>query len=76
MTVLNRLVEKGALTRQRQSRAFIYLPRQSRDAFIGRVSRLILGGFGADFGSLAVAQFVETLDEVDPPNSTNWSVGA
>lgn len=66
MTVLNRLVEKGALTRQRRSRAFIYLPRQSRDAFIGRVSRLILGGLLRDFGNLAVAQFVETLDEVDP----------
>ncbi len=66
MTVLNRLVEKGALTRQRRSRAFIYLPRQSRDAFIGRVSHLILGGLLRDFGNLAVAQFVETLDEVDP----------
>ena len=66
MTVLNRLVEKGALTRQRRSRAFVYLPKQSRDAFIGRVSRLVFGGLVRDFGSLAVAQFVETLDEVDP----------
>ncbi|MCA9871744.1 MAG: BlaI/MecI/CopY family transcriptional regulator [Anaerolineae bacterium] len=66
MTVLNRLVEKGALTRQRRSRAFIYLPKQSRDAFIGRASRLIFGGLLRDFGNLAVAQFVESLDEVDP----------
>lgn len=66
MTVLNRLVDKGALTRQRRSRAFVYLPKQSREAFIGRVSRAILGGLVRDFGSLAVAQFVETLDEVDP----------
>ncbi len=66
MTVLNRLVDKGTLTRQRRSRAFIYLPKQSREVFIGRVSRAILGGLVRDFGSLAVAQFVETLDEVDP----------
>ena len=66
MTVLNRLVEKGALTRQRQSRAFIYLPRQSRDAFIGRVSRLILGGLVRDFGSLAaVAMLRENDQEVE-----------
>jgi predicted transcriptional regulator len=66
MTVLNRLVEKDALTRQRVSRAFVYRPRQSREAFLCRVSRLIMGGLVRDFGSLAVAQFVETLDELGP----------
>lgn len=66
MTVLNRLVDKEALTRERVSRAFIYRPRQSREAFLSRVSRAIMGGLVRDFGSLAVAQFVETLDEIDP----------
>jgi len=66
MTVLNRLVEKGALTRQRQSRAFIYNTGQSREAFLGRVSRAIMGSLVRDFGSLAVAQFVDTLEEIDP----------
>lgn len=66
MTVLNRLVEKRALTRQRVSRAFIYRPSQSRDAFLSRVSRDIMDGLLRDFGSLAVAQFVETLDKIDP----------
>ncbi len=66
MTVLNRLVEKDALSRQRVSRAFIYRPRQSREAFLSRVSRAIMGGLVRDFGSVAVAQFVETLDEIDP----------
>ncbi|MEI2690420.1 MAG: BlaI/MecI/CopY family transcriptional regulator [Anaerolineae bacterium] len=66
MTVLNRLVEKRALTRQRVSRAFIYRPGQSRDAFLSRVSRDIMDGLLRDFGSLAVAQFVETVDRIDP----------
>ncbi|MBE2235471.1 MAG: BlaI/MecI/CopY family transcriptional regulator [Anaerolinea sp.] len=66
MTVLNRLVDKRALTRQRVSRAFIYRASQSREAFLCRVSRAIMGGLVRDFGSLAVAQFVETLDEIDP----------
>jgi predicted transcriptional regulator len=66
MTVLNRLVDKRALTRQRVSRAFVYRASQSREAFLCRVSRDILGGLVRDFGSLAVAQFVETLDEIDP----------
>lgn len=66
MTVLNRLVDKRALTRQRVSRAFIYRASQSREAFLCRVSRAIMGGLVRDFGSLAVAQFIETLDEIDP----------
>lgn len=66
MTVLNRLVDKGALTRQRHSRAFVYRTRQSREAFLGRVSRAVMGGLVRDFGALAVAQFVETLEEIDP----------
>jgi predicted transcriptional regulator len=66
MTVLNRLVDKQALTRQRVSRAFIYRASQSRDAFLCRISRAIMGGLVRDFGSLAVAQFIETLDEIDP----------
>lgn len=66
MTVLNRLVEKGALTRQRHSRAFVYGAGQTREAFLCRVSRAVMGGLVRDFGSLAVAQFVETLEEIDP----------
>jgi predicted transcriptional regulator len=66
MTVLNRLVDKGVLTRQRRSRAFVYVARQSRDVFLSRVSAAVMGGLVRDFGSLAVAQFVETLDELDP----------
>lgn len=66
MTVLNRLVAKGVLSRQRRSRAFVYVPRQTREAFLGRVTQAIMSGLVRDFGSLAVAQFVETLDEVDP----------
>jgi predicted transcriptional regulator len=66
MTVLNRLVDKGVLTRQRRSRAFVYVARQSREVFLSRVSRAVMGGLVRDFGSLAVAMFVETLDELDP----------
>lgn len=66
MTVLNRLVDKGVLTRQRRSRAFVYVARQSRDVFLSRVSAAVMGGLVRDFGSLAVAQFVEALDELDP----------
>ncbi len=54
------------VNQRRQSRAFIYNTGQSREAFLGRVSRAIMGSLVRDFGSLAVAQFVDTLEEIDP----------
>lgn len=66
MTVMNRLVEKRALRRDRASRAFTYRPVESRDAFLERVSRNVAEGLVRDFGGVAVAQFVDAIDTVDP----------
>lgn len=66
MTVMNRLVEKGVLERRRRSRAFVYRARESREAFRARVSLRVVEGLVRDFGDVAVAQFVETLEGVDP----------
>lgn len=66
MTVMNRLVDKRVLERERESRAFVYTAVESRNAFCKRVSRRVAEGLVRDFGGLAVAQFVDALDEVDP----------
>ncbi len=66
MTVMNRLVEKDALSRHRHSRAYLYSAVESRDDLVSRVSRRVVEGLVMDFGDLAVAQFVDTLDSVDP----------
>lgn len=66
MTVMNRLVEKGSLVRQRSSRAFTYAAPESRAAFVNRVSRHVAEGLVEEYGALAVAQFVDVLDTVDP----------
>jgi predicted transcriptional regulator len=66
MTVMNRLYEKGLLTRERISHAFIYRPRLSRDEFLQNVSRDVLAGLVRDFGDVALAQFVNVIDELDP----------
>jgi len=66
MTVMNRLVEKRVLSRRREGRAFAYAPVESRDAFLERVSRSVVEGLLMDFGDLAVAQFIDALDSVDP----------
>lgn len=66
MTVMNRLVDKGTLVRRRDSRAFSYVAAESRAAFVRRVSRGVAAGLVEEYGALAVAQFVDVLDDVDP----------
>lgn len=66
MTVMNRLVEKGALHRRRDSRAFAYVAAESRLAFVSRVSRHVAESLVEEYGALAVAQFVDALDAFDP----------
>lgn len=66
MTVMNRLVRKGALSRRRESRAYLYSATEAREAFEAKLSRSVAEGLLRDYGDLAVAQFVDALDAVDP----------
>lgn len=66
MTVMNRLVDKGILSRQRCGRAYEYVPCDDRDTFLARVSRNVVDSLIEDFGELALAQFVNAVDRVDP----------
>jgi predicted transcriptional regulator len=53
MTVLDRLVRKGKLTRQKQGRSYTYSPSQSRDALRrAAVRELIDGYFGGSEAEL------------------------
>ena len=66
MTVMNRLVDKGVLARRRVSRAFLSSPCENREEFLKRGSRDVAEGLLRDFGELAIAQFVNAVDAVDP----------
>ncbi len=66
MTVMSRLAEKGMLSRRREGRAHVYVPVESRAAFLARVSRDVAEGLLREFGIVAVAQFVDAADAVDP----------
>lgn len=66
MTVLNRLAMKGVLARRREGKAYVYAPALSREAFMAQVSKGVMTGLVRDLGGLAVAQFVDVLDEVAP----------
>lgn len=66
MTVMARLAEKGVLVRERRGRAFNYRPaEQGRPGFLRQQARLKVRRLLAQFGDVAVAEFVGELSEND-----------
>jgi predicted transcriptional regulator len=57
MTVLDRLVRKGKLTRRKVGRAFVYAPEMSRDAMRHAAVRELVDGF-FDGSEAALAAFL------------------
>lgn len=66
MTVMARLAEKGVLSRQEKSGAYVYCPCQAKETFYTTASGKIIRNLLAEFGEVAIAQFVDTLEDVDP----------
>lgn len=67
MTVMNRLADKGLLRRTgSRGPGYLYSARLSREAFEQRVSRRVAESLVRDFGSTAVAQFVDAVNRLDP----------
>jgi len=67
LTVTNRLVEKGLLTRESAGgRAFRYRAVEEREEFLNRIAGSVASGLLGDFGRPALAQFVQAAEEVDP----------
>lgn len=60
MTVMNRMVEKALLRRERHGRAFYYEPVTDRDTFMAGVTSRVLAGLLADFPQPTLAHFVES----------------
>ncbi len=70
MTIMNRLVDKGLLSRKQDGRAYLYKSAVSKDKFLTRASRQIIKNFVASFGDTAVAHFVEEVGKLSPAKRT------
>lgn len=66
MTVMNRLVEKGLLRRKSDGQSFRYAPVRTKAAFLQVSSRQVVATFVRQYGDVAIAQFIDVLDDVDP----------
>jgi predicted transcriptional regulator len=66
-TVMNRLVDRGLLSRQRKGRAFVYKPRYQEPEFIAQVIRDRLDEASPDARRAALVSLVGQLapDDVD-----------
>ena len=66
MTVMVRLADKGLLERQTDGRMYRYWAAATREEFLSGVSRRVIDDLIEDFGDVAMAQFLDVLDGVDP----------
>lgn len=66
MTVMNRLVEKGMLRRLHDDASYTYRAVVSKNEFLHRSSQQIIRRFVRDYGDVAIAHFVDVIDDVDP----------
>lgn len=67
LTVLNRLVDKGILTRQKSGRMYVYQAVVSRDELVANVvEQVVRGLFSNDFRAIALPQLIETTKAIDP----------
>jgi predicted transcriptional regulator len=66
LTIMSRLVEKGLLTQHKVGRAHLYKPAMSREAYVAEVSGQVVRSLVEDFGDIALAQFSQQLDSLDP----------
>ena len=66
ITVLNKLVEKGLLTRAKRDDLLHFEPRMSEEAFMAVVSRRVVEGVLSFDEDAMAASFVDVLAERDP----------
>ncbi len=66
LTVMSRLVEKGLLTQHKIGRAHLYRPSMTREAYTAEAAGQVIRSLVADFGDIALAQFSQELDNLDP----------
>lgn len=65
MTVMNRLVEKGILTKRLEGRTSMYQPVLTREEFVNNQSREMTQELVDEFGSVVVSHMIDALDKAD-----------
>lgn len=73
MTVMARLAKKGILKRKLDaSGAYIYIPTQDKETFLASSSRKLIKNLINEFGEVAVAQFIDVVEDSDLKDLAKW----
>jgi predicted transcriptional regulator len=66
MTVLDRLYDKGVVTREKDGKAFVYWPALGREAHLGAQAARMLTGLTAPLQRGVLMAFVDSAEHTDP----------
>lgn len=66
MTVMSRLAEKGLLSRERRGKMHVYQPTATQDGFLRQAAARRVQELVAEFGDLAMAQFLAEVTDLSP----------
>lgn len=73
MTVMARLHEKGLLNcRETENGAYIYSPTADRPTFLAKVSKKIISGLIRECGEVAIAQFIDIMENNKIQDLGKW----
>lgn len=70
-TILQRLHEKGLVTRKGDGVAFLYSPKLSKEAYSKTLARSFISKFFNAFGDVAIASFAQSIDTL-PKNKKEY----
>lgn len=66
LTVMGRLAEKGYLSRQRRGKMHVYAPTATQEGFLRQAAAKRVQALVADFGDMAIAQFLAEVADLSP----------
>jgi predicted transcriptional regulator len=64
MTILNRLVEKGYLSREKHGRSFSYHSKNQGNSFLKQLIRSTITNFAQTFGEEAISAFAQEASQL------------
>lgn len=63
-TILQRLHEKGLVTKKGEGLAFLYSPKLSKEIYSKNLAQSFISKFFNSFGDLGLASFAESIDKL------------
>jgi predicted transcriptional regulator len=66
LTVLDRLHDKGLVTREKQGKAFLYCPAVSREVWLGEQAARALTATSGPPSSAVLVAFLDSAEQTDP----------